>query len=244
MGRGSPRVPKPDPISVCCPSHPTGHRGDLFSAGGLGTVLPRPHISVCPSSFSPARPTLPKEQGSDSPRSPRAHFAFTRAHAPKCAARCPADPFFPKATDFFGHNHMEQEKARFPRVPFWDKTRSLPPPEVPSWGAQGRAVPWWHRLLPPGVRSRPVHHAVSQHQIFPSASPRRMGSVTSRPARCRRLELLICSSGAAAWPRASSLLHGRSGFRSHPSCRPAHGFLLPEGTPQCPAMALARHGLP
>lgn len=100
MGRGSPGVPTPDPSSVCCPSHPSDHQRDLFSAGGLGTVLPRPHISTFPSSFSPARPTLPEEQGSDSPRSPQARFAFTRAHASNCAAHCPAPPFFPEATDF------------------------------------------------------------------------------------------------------------------------------------------------
>lgn len=49
------------------------------------------------------------------------------------AAHCPADPFFPEATDFFGHHHMEREEVSFPWVPLRDKPRSLPL----SWHALG-----------------------------------------------------------------------------------------------------------
>lgn len=146
-------------------------------------------------------------------------------------AQLPAQhlPFSPKPLIFGTHPYGAGE-GKLPSGAFLGRNQEPAVLEIPSGVSQGRAVRWWHRLL------QPVPGAVPQ--------PRRMGSAASRPARCRRLELLICSSGAAAWPRASSPLHGRSGFRSHPACHPARGFLLPESTSRCPRMAPAQHGLP
>lgn len=178
---------------------------------------------------SPRSPPLPLLHGRPFPRSRAAIHPAPHEHASKRAAPCPAPPFFPEATDFWDTPIQSRRRQAALGCLFGAK------PGACRAGDPQRGVPGQGSAVvapsPPAVPG-----AVPQ--------PRRMGSAASRPARCRRLELLICSSGAAAWPRASSPLHGRSGFRSHPACHPARGFLLPESTSRCPRMAPARHGLP
>lgn len=200
---------------------------------------------------SPHSPPLSLLHGRPFPRSRAAIHPAPHKHAsPSLGPMLPIAqltaqhlPFSPKPLIFRTHPYGAGE-GKLPSGAFLGQNQEPAMLEIPSRVAQGRAVRWWHRLLRRGARSQPVPGAVPQPRLLPSASPRRMGSATSRPARCRRLELLICSSGAAAWPQASSPLHGRSGFHSHPACHPACGFLLPKSTSRCPRMAPAQHGLP
>lgn len=221
MGRGSPGVPTPDPALSAAPLTPPATEGICFL---LVASAPCYQGHTSPRSLLFLSCTADPSRGAGQRFTPLPTSTLPNAQLPAQHL-----PFSPKPLIFGTHPYGAGE-GKLPSGAFLGQNREPAVLEIPSGVSQGRAVRWWHRLL------QPVPGAVPQ--------PRRMGSAASRPARCRRLELLICSSGAAAWPRASSPLHGRSGFRSHPACHPTRGFLLPESTSRCPRMAPARHGLP